>query len=226
MQREQLRAILRAVASMPGSAGEAYMMQRGFNAETLVRFCLGFDPRARYHGASAGRPGVIYPFSRRLDSFGVRFIDGKQPAGSADGELFNPAALWGYEWAIVVKSAFDVMAISQGLDDLRRRRGALVIKPGQGALTVGAAGRLLDELSTHPCATRLLIALDNNDAGRIEAERLAGDLESIRQPFALLDAATIYGGDMDAETVLKRGADAITDAAERILCDERARIRI
>ena len=211
-----------AAENLPGSPGEEYMRGRGFTAETLRRFRVGFDARAKIHGVLPyGRAAVVYPYSRQLDYYAARFL---KPMTSADGSvvkammpdkdiageepLFNAAALYSCEAVVICEGPFDCMAIAQGAAQIGANVGAV-------ALCGTACDKLIRQLSARPTAARLLIALDNDEAGRTGAVRAAEKLDAIGQRFELLDSNALYGGANDAGEVLQTfgtdGAVAIID---------------
>lgn len=216
------RYLMAAAAAFPGSAGEAYMQGRGFTVETLKRFRVGFDARAKVHGVlKFGRPAVVYPYSRRLDYYAARFLkpfkgaDGKDvkamkpPIESAGEEpLFNALALYSCEAVVVCEGAFDAMAIAQGAASIGANVGAV-------ALGGTGCGKLIEELTAKPSTARLYLALDNDEAGRAGALAAAGKLDAIGQPYELMDSEALFAGCKDAGEVLQRfgtdGAVAIID---------------
>ena len=216
------RYLMAAAENLPGSPGEEYMRGRGFTAETLRRFRVGFDARAKIHGVLPyGRAAVVYPYSRQLDYYAARFL---KPMTSADGSvvkammpdkdiageepLFNAAALYSCEAVVICEGPFDCMAIAQGAAQIGANVGAV-------ALCGTACDKLIRQLSARPTAARLLIALDNDEAGRTGAVRAAEKLDAIGQRFELLDSNALYGGANDAGEVLQTfgtdGAVAIID---------------
>lgn len=216
------RYLLQAAAALPGSAGEAYMIGRGFTMDTLKRFYVGFDDRAKVHGAlKYGRAAVVYPYSRRLDYYGARFLKPitnaggdvtkamKPPADRAGDEpLFNAGALYSCKTVVIVEGAFDAMAIAQGAASIGENVGAV-------ALGGTSCGRLIDMLTEKPTAARLLIALDNDDAGKVGALAMAAKLDTIGQQHKAMDCETVYGGMKDAGEALQQygteGAAAVIE---------------
>lgn len=226
------RYLSAAAAALPGSAGEAYMQGRGFTSETLRRFGVGYDPRAKVHGAlKYGRPAVVYPYSRRLDYYAARFLrpiadaDGhitkamKPPAGYAGGEpLFNAGSLYnGFDAVIVVEGAFDCMALAQGAS-------VISAKVGSVALCGTSCGQLIDQLTAKPTAARLLIALDADEAGKAGAVALAAKLDAIGQRYELMDVDACFATCKDPCELLQVDAGIMGEVIDFMLHAPAARL--
>lgn len=224
--RSECRQYLAACrAALPGSDGEAYMQGRGFTLDTLERFGVGFDPHAKIHGAlKYGRAAVVYPYSRRLDYYAARFV---KPITSASGDvakamkppvtragsepLFNGAALYSCEAVFVCEGAFDAMAIMQGVHALNMDTVGAVALGGTGG------GRLLDMLKAKSTRARLLICLDNDDAGRAGAVALAAKLDDLGAAYAVIDGEAAFAGRKDAGEFLQADAEIMGDAVDFML---------
>ena len=204
-----------------------YMHMRGFTLDTLRRFGVGFDAKTRVHGSlKYPRQAVIYPYSRRLDYYGARFLnpittgDGsikamKPPTDKAGNEpIFNGAALYGCEAVFICEGAFDAMAIMQAAADM-----ATV-----GAVALGGTGggRLLDMLTEKPTGAKLFIALDNDDAGRAGAAALAAKLDTLGMNHVVIDSAAAFAGLKDAAELQAVEADVMRDAVQFMLYDSAA----
>lgn len=216
------RYLRACAAALPGSDGEEYMRGRGFNSNSLRRFGIGFDAKAKGHRASwkFGIPGVVYPYSRRLDYYGLRFLKpytdkrtGKvikaavPPLDVAGNEpLYNAAVLYGGCDAVVVcEGAFDSMAILQGGEGLN-----------VGAVSLGGTdgGRLVKLLEEKPTGARLLIALDNDEPGKAGALALAAKLESIGADFKVIDSNAAFAGLKDACDLLAYDSGLMSECVQ------------
>lgn len=226
------RYLLAAAEALPGSAGEAYMQGRGFTSETLRRFGVGYDAKAKAHGALRfGRPAIVYPYSRRMDYYGLRFLrpivdaDGnvtktmKPPAGRAGGEpLFNSGTLrFGFDAVIVVEGPLDCMALAQGASQVGAKVGAM-------ALCGTGAGRLIDQLTAKPTAAKLLIALDNDEAGRSGAVALAEKLDAIGQEYEVMNTEVCFATLKDPAEVLEMNAGLMGEIVNFMLHEPAARL--
>lgn len=212
-------------AALPGSAGEAYMQGRGFTLDTLRRFGVGYDAKARVHGAlKFPRQAVVYPYSRRLDYYGARFL---KPMTAADGgevkamkptatmagnePLFNGAALYSCEAVFVTEGAFDAMAIMQGVHALNMATVGAVALGGTGG------GRLLDMLKAKPTRARLLICLDNDEPGKAGALALAAKLDNLGAAHDVIDSEAAFACQKDACELLQLDAGIMGDAVAFML---------
>lgn len=228
------RYLTAAAAALPGSAGEVYMRGRGFTTDTLKRFCVGFDPRARAHGAlKYGRPAVVYPYSLRLDYYGARLLRPieynadektevikalKVPSDIAGSEpLFNAEALYSHADVVIVEGAFDAMAIAQGAASCGADVGAV-------ALCGTASSRLVKALQAKSTQARLWIALDNDEAGQNGARAAAAALDAIGQRFEVIDSAAAYGGFKDACALQEYDAGLMADCVQNILDNPEIRL--
>lgn len=218
-------------AALPGSPGEMYMRGRGFTLDTLTRFGVGYDAKARIHGAlKYPRQAVVYPYSRRLDYYGARFITPmkgdngevkamKPPISKAGNEpLFNGAALYGCEAVFICEGAFDAMAIMQGANALD------VANVGAVALGGTGGGRLLDALTNRPTGARLLICLDNDEPGKTGALALAAKLDNLGVDSVVIDSEAAFAGMKDAGDLLRLEPSVMPDAVQFMLYDAAARL--
>lgn len=148
-----------------------YLDQRGISRETAARFGVGFDPAVQC--GSGSFPGLIIPTSKHSyiarntsDNPGnMRFRNfGKI-------QLFNTGALYEPGAVFIVEGAVDAMSIAE----VGRNAVALNSTSNAPALV----RMLTDKL---PKARPLLLALDNDEAGRKAQETLERDLTALGIP--------------------------------------------
>lgn len=178
----------KAIKALPGSTGEEYMLNRRFTQETLRRFRIGFDENATAHGSTrTGQPSVIIPYSPSLSYYEARFlppvnngakylrpsvrIAGSQP-------IYNEAALTTKtaEAIIVVEGIMDALAVMQAAAS-KRLENVYAISLGGAYSKHEALCRALSNRASGD-QPRILIALDNDEAGRSGALNLAKKLEA------------------------------------------------
>jgi len=205
---------LEAAARFRGSAGQEYAEGRGFTLDTCQRFGVGFDAEAFREGRgtggalAAGVPALILPYGPRRDYYGGRLLRslGKtkymKPGIDVAGPepCYNAGALW----------ASDVVFITEGWADT-----LAVYQAGQAAkldgLTVGAVGlngtgprALIGALRRKPTRAKLVVALDDDKAGRRGAVHVGRELEGIGAAAGIWCGGYAVDGCKDFADVLKR----------------------
>ena len=120
----------------------AYLQGRGFTAETITRFRLGFDPQRRTITIPFNTKGTYYE-QRSIDSKEFRKLPGvKTP-------LFNPGALYTADAVFVVESPMCAISITQ-------EGGAAVALSGRNG------DRLIEQLKQKPTTAAIMLCLDND----------------------------------------------------------------
>lgn len=154
--------IERFAAALPGSAGETYLQGRGFTAETMKRFNLGYN---------AARQSIVIPYNKEGTYYLERSITGKsfyKPKSELAGSepVFNAAALYGAEVVFVTESPLCAISIAQA---------------GGTAVAIGGTGKnkLINQLKGKPTGAILILCLDNDAPGREAAESLDSELNRL-----------------------------------------------
>ena len=155
----------------------AYLQGRGISLPTAERYGLGFDPAADVAGKGYPCPRLILPtckghyVGRRVD--GVKDFAKMNPKGSTPG-IFNVGALQGEGVAFIVEGIMDALSIAEA--------GAEAV-----ALSSTAnAARFVKHCREHRPKVFLLLALDNDKAGKGAAETLRAGLEAEKIPFRVV----------------------------------------
>ena len=155
-----------------------YMAQRGISLETLNRFNVGIDAGYKRSEWAKPVPAIIMPVSNGF--FTPRAIDPKpdepkNPYRKGDKRgLFNAEALEDTEHAVIVcEGELDAMSIYEA-------GGSVVGIPGTGGV-----GNLLSALTKRKSETTLVIALDNDDAGRDATERIELGIKTLIEEKAV-----------------------------------------
>ena len=170
-------ATLRLCADrLPGSAGEKYLSARGFTAETMQRFMLGYNKE---------KNEITIPYNRSCSYYSTRRID---PAATVkhwkpskedapDPALFNAAVLRQDRPVFVVESPLCAISIEQ--------------EGGCAVALAGAANQnlLLKELAEIPARPLLILSLDNDEPGQKAQDQLAEKLTAAGISFIRYNAA-------------------------------------
>ena len=206
---------LEAAARFRGSAGQEYAEgRRGFTLDTCQRFGVGFDAEAfcKDKGTggklAVGVPALVVPYGPRRDYYGGRLLRalGKtkfmKPGVDVAGPepCYNAGALW----------AADVVLICEGWADV-----LTVYQAGQAAkldgLTVGAVAlngtgprALIGALRRKPTRAALVIALDDDKAGRRGAVHVGREQESIGAAAGIWCGGYAVDGCKDFNELLQR----------------------
>lgn len=146
-------------ACTEGSRGYEYLIGRGFTADTIGRFMLGYD---------SAKDLITIPYSKNYTYYATRSIEGKtydKPPTETAGEepVFNLGALYLNSFCFVCESQLDAVSIMQA---------------GGTAIAVGGTGtqKLLKAIESKKPQHCLILCFDNDKSGqngqREAAERL------------------------------------------------------
>jgi hypothetical protein len=178
-----------------------YVASRGLSAATAERFHLGFDPCFGKDGWKA----LIIPTS--LNSYAARNIDPECGEGNryrkiGSSSLFNVEAMHASDGRPVFVVEGEIDALS-------------VIEAGGSAIALGSAANvpsLLRRLKEAPPSIPLIIALDNDDAGRAAAAKIDSGMAALGLSAARIN---LYGAFKDANEALKVDSGAFGRAIAR-----------
>lgn len=184
-----------AHAALPGSEGERYLLGRGFTAETLERFKMGYDPGHYFPGAGASFAAVVFPYDPTGHYCGWRaikekFFDKPKTSEAGPEPVFNAAALYSGEPCFIVESQLDAITLEQF--------------GGRAAAIGGTAGKnkLLRQLEKKAPAGPLILCLDRDEPGRKATAEIGAALEE-KKLFCVDGAAAIMGeGHKDPNEVI------------------------
>lgn len=182
-----------------------YLSSRGISSETASKMWLGYEPKAEIYedvdGAKrrASWKALIIPTSK--SSYIIRNTDPKATSknryrkeGSVN--LFNKKAL---------KEASSPIVITEGeLDALS------IIEVGGEAVGLGSTSnteKLIEALKATKPAQPLILALDNDEAGRKASEELSKSLSELKLPFYVFN---LYGDAKDANEALQRDRESLS----------------
>ena len=218
--------VARAHAALPGSAGETYLKGRGFTAETLERFKLGYDPE-HFFPARGTFPAIVFPYDPTGRYCGWRAItekhfDKPKAAEAGPEPVFNAGALYSGEPCFVVESQLDAITLEQH---------------GGRAVAIGGTGgkyTLLRQLEKRAPAGPLILCLDYynkelkegpglDPAGRKATAEIGEALEA-RKIFCVDGAAAIMGeGCKDPNEVLTtNGPEELFRVVAEVVADTRS----
>lgn len=185
--------VARAHAALSGSDGERYLTGRGFTAETLERFKLGYEPSHFFPGRGSF-PAILFPYDPGGHYVGWRALTEKhydKPKTSEAGEepVFNAGALYSGEPVFVVESQLCAVSIEQ---------------EGGRAVAIGGSGerKLLRQIEKKAPAGLLILSLDNDEPGQEAQRKIAALLEAKGTPFI---QANVSGSAKDPNELLQQG---------------------
>lgn len=199
--------IERFAAALAGSPGEAYLTGRGLTLETIKDCQFGYDAA---HGT------VTMPYNREGTYYGQRAVDDTATRKhynltGVDIPLYNPAALYSGQVCFIVESPICAASIKQA--------------GGQAVAISGTSGanRLYTQLAKKPTQAALILALDNDEAGRKAAAEIGARLEA-DGIFVVNGTAAIMGDEKDKasagyrndinEVLQKDGTEALKAAID------------
>lgn len=181
-------------------AALSYLQARGISQKTAIRCQLGFDPEAdpaSAPGAMANEhrphpaPRIIIPVTksyyigRRTDGADVYPKINSKGGGTG---IFGHSLIQASEQPLfVTEGAFDALSI------LECNGNAVALN------STNNAGKFIELLAQVEDPPKLIICLDNDDAGRTAEDKLAEDLDALQVPFIRVD---ICCGEKDANAAL------------------------
>lgn len=152
---------------LAGSDAERYLADRGINADSMIRFSLGYDP-SHYFPGRGTFPAVIGAYGSNKSyvfwrSISEKHYDKPPKAEAGEEPVFNVEALYAGGPVFVVESQFCAISIEQ---------------EGGHAVAIGGCGieKLIKQLAEKPAAGLLILSLDNDDPGQIQQKKLAEKL--------------------------------------------------
>lgn len=171
-----------------------YFAKRGLTAETVKKFCLGFDVH---------RNAVVLPYSSELTYYQTRSIADKKfykpPTEEAGAEpLFNRKALWASdkEPVFVVESPICALSVMQC--------GGLAVS----LCGVGGTTKLVKDCKIKKPTSPLVLCLDNDEPGRKASTQLAADLTEMEVRYVVFNIA---GECKDPNELLMQDAGELKD---------------
>ena len=148
-----------------------YLSSRGISTQTAKKLGLGYDPDFKIKGGSWG--ALIIPVTKY--SYVGRNTDTASEdryRNRGDAQLYHSRALWEARAPIVITEG-ELDAIS-------------IIEVGGEAVGLGSTsniGKLEEAVKDRKPAQPLILALDNDPAGRTASEELSKKLEALGVPF-------------------------------------------
>jgi replicative DNA helicase len=196
-----------------------YLSSRGISEATANKYLIGYDPEAKPYGESKATrwKGLIIPTGK--SSYIIRNTDTTAQAKQRYGKvgsinLFNIKAIKGATSPIVI--------VEGELDALS------IIEVGGEAVGLGSTAntnKLIEELKTRKPAQPIIIALDNDEAGRKASEELSKSLSELKLPSYMFD---LYGQAKDANEALLSDRESlaykVANLAERIRKEEERKL--
>lgn len=183
-------------AALPGSEGEKYLIGRGFTAETLERFKMGYDSGHYFTGRGVC-PAVVFPYDPQGHYIAWRAITSEhehtyskpERDEAGDEPVFNAGALYSGEPVFVVESQLCAISVEQ---------------VGARCVAIGGTGhnKLYKQIRKKRPAGLLILSMDNDAAGQEEQRKIAAELEAQGIPFI---QGNIAGEAKDPNEALQQG---------------------
>ena len=186
-------------AHITDDAAQAYLTFRGLSNETAARYWLGYDPETKYLIIPAASSFYI---ARNTDSAAkMRY---RNPAGVSI-ELFNKKALYNEAARPVFITEGAINALS-------------IIEVGGEAVALNSAGnwrKIIEQLKQKRSSGTLILCLDNDDAGKQAAAKLADGLNELNIPYITANICGEHNDPNEALTANYATFCAAVTAAER-----------
>ena len=158
-----------------------YFIKRGLSKETIDRFGLGYDAKKNL---------VTIPYNPNCEGYVDRVLwDGSSKYYKHGNELFNINALYEVGINTWLSGCSDYVFVTEGQIDAMS-----FVEIGLDAIGLGGVNevsKLIDQLKNRPSAKILVLALDNDKAGRRATGKFIEELAE-----AELDQRYIVNSDM------------------------------
>lgn len=187
-------------ANITSTGAVEYLSYRHISLETAQRFMLGYD--MRFTEGTGGRAWRALVIPTSAESYVARNTDPTADKGAryrkvGKAHLFNAKAL--------KRDAGRALFITEG-----EINALSIIEAGGDACALGSTSNVEKFTAQLKAGRRpLIIALDNDDAGRKATAQLADVLKRADIPFTI---ANVYGDHNDANEALIADAEAFTAA--------------
>lgn len=183
----------KCAGQLPG-AGMEYLKSRGISEDTARRYNLGYDPAYNSQGI---KTALIIPVNK--GRYIARKVEGAETAhkydnspGAKTGNVFNLSALQTAKTPVfIVEGALDALSI---------------IEAGGEAVPLEGVEISALDLDRNKPTQPLILALDNDTAGRTATERAETILKSKNIKYFVYD---LYSGRKDANELLQQDGELL-----------------
>lgn len=186
--------IQKAVDAFAGSPAEEYIITRGISKETAQKYNLGYMDMVPANDETVTTDALLIPTSqntyvmRSVDEFCAHGCRYRNSHGNAN--LFNVEALCNTSGTVfVTEGALDALSIIECAGE------AMALN------SVAAIGNFLDNLSKHEFKGNIVVAMDQDEAGRKAAAVLEAGLKKQNISYHVIPD---WGGYKDANELLMK----------------------
>jgi len=176
-----------------------YFRRRGLSNEIIEKFMLGFDPAKNL---------VTIPFNKNLTGGYIHRIlfEGSNKYCKHGAALFNAGALDAdSQYVFITEGQIDALSYEE------------LGFPAIGLGGTNEVDRLVELLKQKPTDKILIIALDNDTAGRKATARLIDVLAEAEVECRYVVVSWIYGGHKDANECLTADRDGFRERVNKFL---------
>lgn len=184
-----------AAKAFSGSPAESYLVSRGISTDTAQKFGLGYIPAIpkRHDADTLVIPTADgYYVERKLDVD----CDKKERYTNASGQshMFNAKVLYTARTPIyVVEGAIDALSIMECQGEALSLNSTIHVQ------------QFLSTIEKNPPCQNLIVAMDDDAAGKTAASKLADGLSKLKLPFIVLSG---WEGCNDANELLVKDRSA------------------
>lgn len=178
-----------------------YFLNRGLSKKTIDRFILGYDPENNL---------VTIPYNPDCKGYVDRVLwDGNSKYYKHGNELFNVDTLYSgnSDYVFVTEGQIDSMSF---------------IEIGLSAVGLGGVNevsKLLNHLKSHSCNKILVLALDNDKAGRRATGKFIEELAEAELNQKYIVISDMYGKYKDANEYLVADRKGFIERMKKIVAD-------
>lgn len=178
-----------------------YFLNRGLSKKTIDRFNLGYDPENNL---------VTIPYNPDCKGYVDRVLwDGNSKYYKHGNELFNVDTLYSgnSDYVFVTEGQIDSMSF---------------IEIGLSAVGLGGVNevsKLVNQLKSHSCNKILVLALDNDKAGRRAIGKFIEELAEAELDQKYIVVSDLYGKYKDANEFLIADRKGFIERMKKIVAD-------
>lgn len=184
-----------------------YFMKRGLSKETIDRFNLGYD---------AEKNVATIPYNPDCKGYVHRIMwESNNKYCKFGNEIFNVNALYESSINALLFDSKDYVLITEGQIDAMSFEEIDISAVGLGG--VNEVSKLVNQLKEYPCNKVLVLALDNDKAGRRATGKFIEELAEAELDQKYIMVSDLYGKYKDANEYLVADRMGFTEKMKEIV---------
>lgn len=184
-----------------------YFIKRGLSRETIDRFNLGYDPEKNV---------VTIPYNPNCKGYVHRILwESDNKYCKFSNEIFNIDALYDSSTDALLFGSIDYVFVTEGQIDAMS-----FIEIGLDAIGLGGVNevsKLVKQLNEKPCNKILVMALDNDKAGRRATGKFIEELAEAELDQKFIVVSDLYGKYKDVDEFLVADRKGFVERMNKII---------